>query len=97
MRFSALYTSKGGNASVFGAAYMGTQYGQLGIQGAIADEFPVTDLSQCQFVAITGAEFLAFQAAAAPAPTPMNVTADIFVGAALVLCFALGWIAGGQR
>jgi hypothetical protein len=27
----------------------------------------------------------------------LNVTADIFVGAALVLCVALGWIAGGQR
>lgn len=27
----------------------------------------------------------------------MGVSADIFVGAALVLCVALGWIAGGQR
>jgi hypothetical protein len=27
----------------------------------------------------------------------MNVTADIFVGAVLVLCLALGWIAGAQR
>lgn len=27
----------------------------------------------------------------------VNVTADIFIGAALVLCLALGWIAGGQR
>lgn len=27
----------------------------------------------------------------------VNVTADIFVGAVLVLCVALGWIAGGQR
>lgn len=27
----------------------------------------------------------------------MSVSADIFVGAALVLCLAVGWIAGGQR
>lgn len=27
----------------------------------------------------------------------VNVTAEIFFGAVIVLCFALGWIAGGQR
>lgn len=27
----------------------------------------------------------------------LNVSADIFVGVALVLCLAVGWIAGAQR
>jgi len=27
----------------------------------------------------------------------VNVSADIFVGVALVLCLAVGWIAGAQR
>ena len=31
------------------------------------------------------------------AENSVNVTADIFIGCLLVLCFIGGWIAGGQR
>jgi hypothetical protein len=35
--------------------------------------------------------------AGGPVAGGSNVSSDIFVGAVLVLCFAVGWIAGGQR
>jgi hypothetical protein len=62
----------------------------------------VTPLADCEAVSISGAEFLQLQASTASSgsssgDSTVNVTADIFVGAVLVVCFAVGWIAGGQR
>jgi len=59
------------------------------------------DLSQCQAVALSGADFQAITAmqgsVGGSGGSAVNVSADIFIGAALVLCLAVGWIAGGQR
>lgn len=61
-----------------------------------------TDISNCAAVSISGAEYLALTAGSGSSSTPsgsptVDVTADIFVGAVLVVCFAVGWIAGAQR
>lgn len=53
------------------------------------------DISQCEAVALSGAEYAALSAPAAGGN--MNVNADVFVGAVLVGVFVLGWIAGAQR
>lgn len=85
----------------------GAGYVDLGLNGVgpysprtrafvLVPDTTVTDLSACEAVSLSGSDYLALKAVSAPVNT-MNVTADIFVGAALVLCFALGWISGAQR
>lgn len=65
-----------------------------------------TDLSKCSAVSLSGAEYqsltsritvLENEPASSTGGSTVNVTADIFVGAALVCIFVLGWIAGAQR
>lgn len=65
-----------------------------------------SDLSKCVAVSLSGAEYQSLTSRITVlenAPTSstgdstVNVTADIFVGAALVCIFVLGWIAGAQR
>lgn len=57
------------------------------------------DISQCSAVALSGADFASLSAPAGGSTggSQVNVSAEIFIGAALVLCLAVGWIAGGQR
>ncbi|MRW82838.1 hypothetical protein GJ698_01870 [Pseudoduganella sp. FT26W] len=73
-----------------------------------SQQSPSVDVSGCQLVLLSGSDFNALNnriAALESRPagssgtgaSNVNVSADIFVGALLVLCFALGWIAGGQR
>lgn len=54
------------------------------------------DISQCEAVALSGAEYAALSAPVSGGGY-MGVNADIFVGAVLVGIFVLGWIAGAQR
>lgn len=66
-----------------------------------------TDLSKCFSVSLSGAEYQSLStridalearpASSGSGGSAVNVSADIFVGALLVVCFVLGWIAGGQR
>lgn len=66
------------------------------------------DTTSCAMLTISGAEYQALLSSIAAAGSgagggstgganTMNVTADIFVGVALVVCLAVGWIAGAQR
>lgn len=54
------------------------------------------DVSQCEAIALSGAEYAALAFPTTPGSN-VNVSAEIFVGAALVAIFILGWIAGAQR
>lgn len=61
------------------------------------------DVSNCQAVALSGAEYQAIQLAIsnhAPADggvSDVGVSSNVFMGAALVAIVAIGWIAGAQR
>ena len=60
----------------------------------------VEDVDSCDAVALTGAEYksmLLALSAPVEGAADVNVTADIFVGCLLVLCFIGGWISGAQR
>jgi hypothetical protein len=72
----------------------------------LVPDLDTTDLSGCSAVALSGVEYKSLVArigalenkpASSTGGSTVNVTADIFVAAALVCIFVLGWIAGAQR
>ena len=83
------------------SVYAGPSYVQ--VAGSQRTAYPLllspdADVSTCQYLMMSQAEIKAL----IPPPSSsgasiVNVTADIFVGAALVCIFVLGWIAGAQR
>lgn len=73
----------------------------------IARSVPANNSTACEFVLLTSSDYTQLKAdiaaaSSGQAPPPATgavsgVSADIFIGAALVLTVAVGWIAGGQR
>lgn len=58
---------------------------------------PADDLAQCSYVALSVSDYRALTGASSGGGGDVDVTADLFVGAFLVVCFIGGWIAGAQR
>lgn len=81
--------------------------GSVGTRAVVlVPDTATTDLSKCAAVSLSGAEYqsltsritvLENKPGSSTGGSTVNVTADIFVGAALVCIFVLGWIAGAQR
>ena len=77
-----------------------------GRASVLVPDTTTSDLSKCAAVSLSGAEYqsltsriavLESKPGSSTGGSTVNVTADIFVGAALVCIFVLGWIAGAQR
>ena len=69
-------------------------------------DLAINDPFKCSIVGLSGADYQALvnrvgllenKPSGSTGGSTVNVTADIFVGAALVCIFVLGWIAGAQR
>ena len=58
---------------------------------------PVVDSGRCEYVVLSAEDYEGLRNPPSGVGGDVNVTADIFVGCLLVLCFIGGWISGAQR
>lgn len=96
--------AKLGTTDMPGCAYLQKPAGTAaGPNYAYAQDLThASDISTCPYVALTGSEWMQVKALIEqPAPTggstDVNVSPEILLAMAVVVCFVLGWIAGQQR
>ena len=66
-------------------------------QGSAFVVAPAGNVATCEYVVLSAADYQGLLNAPTGGGADVNVTADIFVGCLLVLCFIGGWISGAQR